>query len=78
MDYFEIKKGRIRDSMTWLLIIGTIIAFLFATLYMLPIRNGFEEMLFVIIDIGVGIMFAGITIFVVNHVYNIFFSSSNT
>ncbi|MHA1990365.1 MAG: hypothetical protein ACW981_06090 [Candidatus Hodarchaeales archaeon] len=77
MDYFGIKKGRIRDSMAWLLIIGTIIAFLFATLYMLPVREGIEEMLFVVIDIGVAIMFAGITIFVVNHLYNIFFGSSN-
>jgi len=78
MDYFGINKGCIRDSMAWLLIIGTIIAFLFAILYMIPFREGLEERLFVVIDIGIRIMFAGITIFVVNHLYNIFFNTSNT
>ncbi|MHA1983468.1 MAG: hypothetical protein ACW967_03860, partial [Candidatus Hodarchaeales archaeon] len=77
MDYFGIRKGRIRDSMAWLLTIGTIIAFFFATLYMLPVREGLEEMLFVVIDIGVAIMFSGIIIFVISHLYNIFFSTSD-
>jgi hypothetical protein len=77
MDYFGIKKGRLRDAMAWLLIIGTIIAFSFATLYTLPLRQGLEGTIFVIVDIGVMIMFLGITLFVLRRLIDIFFSSSN-
>ena len=78
MDYFEIKKGKLRDSMAWLLTIGSIIAFAFATLYMLPLREGLEGTIFVIIYIGVMIMFLGITLFVLRRLADIFFKPSHT
>jgi hypothetical protein len=67
IDYYNITKKLLRSIMGWFLIVGTIISFFFATVYMLrtPNANDVKFVSFILIDIGVTLMVVGIAIFVI-------------
>lgn len=62
IDYFEIK-GNYRLLLGWFLLLGTVIGFGFAVVYMLRTPDMDKILWFLLIDIGVSLIFVGVAIF---------------
>ncbi|MHA2367132.1 MAG: hypothetical protein ACXAC7_24480, partial [Candidatus Hodarchaeales archaeon] len=67
IDYYDIK-GKFRTFMGWTITLGSIVAFSFATLYMLRDPSDQGTIWFILIDIGIVIIFAGLFAFVIHQI----------
>ncbi|MHA2252113.1 MAG: hypothetical protein ACXAD7_17240 [Candidatus Kariarchaeaceae archaeon] len=79
LNYFDVK-GTLRKVMGWSLTLGSIIAFGFATFYMLRSPNSsdtLKDTLFILIDVGVAFIFVGVALFCVNYLVTLFSEPDN-